>query len=498
MAFPTPSHSIGLGGAVSCRSATPCRLHSQEQSLKRCSDRLQVRSHMEAEELRVDARPQKAFFISMLVRDIDLLSAIIDLVDNSVDGARRIRGDGPLDGLWVHLTVGNQFFEVSDNCGGISSAIARQYAFKFGRPEDVVTLDKTVGRFGVGMKRALFKIGSAFEITSQAASSRFKLSVDVDTWKKSDKWEFTFSELEEGASFTPKGDLGTSIRVTRLHESVASTLGLQNVQTELSRQLSLRHIVSFEHGLSATINDVRVPHRMLEVKSSDSLSPAMWESVFTDRTSKSKISVRIIAGLGKSEPEEAGWYVFCNNRLLLEAEQTSTTGWATTEGAKIPAFHGQYAHFRGFVFFESEDPDLLPWNTTKTNVDEDSSLYRVVRLKMTELMHPVIRFLDSLKREKERTNKENADPGPIESSISNTPYVAYSALSGQHSFVSPTEPIVAVRSNSNARISYTRPKDEVNMAKRLLGVSKNEEVGLLTFDYYLRFEGALDEDNEGS
>ena len=38
----------------------------------------------------VDARPTKRFFVRMLVRDIELVPAIIDLVDNSVDGAKRL------------------------------------------------------------------------------------------------------------------------------------------------------------------------------------------------------------------------------------------------------------------------------------------------------------------------------------------------------------------------------------------------------------------------
>lgn len=179
---------------------------------------------MEDPKFRVDASPQKAFFISMLVRDIDLLSAIIDLVDNSVDGARRLRGDSNFDGLYAHLTVGPTHFEINDNCGGISSDTARQYAFKFGRPEDVIKTERSVGRFGVGMKRALFKIGSAFEIESQSPTSYFTLDVNVNEWKTNDRWEFAFSKIKEGNNFKPSGELGTRIKVEPLHESVSEAL----------------------------------------------------------------------------------------------------------------------------------------------------------------------------------------------------------------------------------------------------------------------------------
>ena len=37
----------------------------------------------------VKASPTKEFFVSMLVRDILLKQAIIELIDNSLDGARK-------------------------------------------------------------------------------------------------------------------------------------------------------------------------------------------------------------------------------------------------------------------------------------------------------------------------------------------------------------------------------------------------------------------------
>jgi hypothetical protein len=41
-------------------------------------------------ETEIDAEPTKAFFIDMLTRDIPLDQAILDLVDNCVDGAKAL------------------------------------------------------------------------------------------------------------------------------------------------------------------------------------------------------------------------------------------------------------------------------------------------------------------------------------------------------------------------------------------------------------------------
>ena len=87
---------------------------------------------------RANALPAKEFFISMLTRDISLGDCILDLLDNSVDGARRSSPDADpnrLSGFYVHLRLDSQEFEIEDNCGGIPLADAREYAFQFRAPK---------------------------------------------------------------------------------------------------------------------------------------------------------------------------------------------------------------------------------------------------------------------------------------------------------------------------------------------------------------------------
>jgi len=40
------------------------------------------------------------------------------------------------------------------------------------------------------------------------------------------------------------------------------------------------------------------------------------------------VRYKLIAGLGGiGEPKLSGWYIYCNNRLVLEADTSSITGW---------------------------------------------------------------------------------------------------------------------------------------------------------------------------
>jgi hypothetical protein len=82
----------------------------------------------------VDALPTKDLFVDFLTKDLTLSRAITDLVDNSVDGARRLRPNGSLNDLYVRLKVSAEEFEITANCGGIPLDLAQHYAFRFGGP----------------------------------------------------------------------------------------------------------------------------------------------------------------------------------------------------------------------------------------------------------------------------------------------------------------------------------------------------------------------------
>ena len=132
-----------------------------------------------------DASPTKNFFIEMLVVDVPLDVAINDLVDNCVDGAIRAskRSDN-FKKFWVKIKIDEKEFSISDNCGGISIELARDYAFRFGRPAKAKELKRSIGSYGVGMKRSLFKLGKEFTIDSTTKNSHFRIPVIVDKWRK--------------------------------------------------------------------------------------------------------------------------------------------------------------------------------------------------------------------------------------------------------------------------------------------------------------------------
>lgn len=70
--------------------------------------------------------------------------------------------------------------------------------------EKVVSDNETTGIFGIGMKRALFKIGNYFEIKSTTTKTSFEVKLDVEKWQnqQSDNWDFPFDRYEEDLNNT--------------------------------------------------------------------------------------------------------------------------------------------------------------------------------------------------------------------------------------------------------------------------------------------------------
>jgi hypothetical protein len=442
---------------------------------------------------KIDAMPTKELFIDMLTRDIPLIPAIIDLVDNCADGARKTKGGGSYKGLSARLKISTTEFRIADNCGGITVEIARKYAFRFGRALGMPSVKHSVGEFGVGMKRAIFKLGGKFKVESATTTSRFVVEEDVSAWAKKPEWEYEFSSLEENIRVN-EDERGTTITVTKLHEDVSGSFVLKNFETELTNELKVRLQDPISKGLAVTLNGIPVNAEPLELLDDDQLAPAFKELHYGD-SSKNRVNVKLYCGLGKKrDPILAGWHVFCNGRLILEADKTDITGWGNkSDGISIPGFHMQYNHLRGCAYFDSDDPGKLPWNTTKTGLNTDSPIYRATKLEMMRLMRPVVDFLNKLKEEKaSKDDDEDGERSPLEQLIEDSPSAIVSGVRRREIFIQPeTRAMHGKAGPPMQRIQYDMPLDKVNRVKKALKATSWKQIGEKTFDYF--YDAEIDE-----
>lgn len=438
--------------------------------------------------LRVEASAEKQFFISMLTKDIELIPAIVDLVDNSVDGARALRGgdNDSFEGLRVHITATQEQFRISDNCGGIPLDVARNYAFRFGRAEGFHGIERSIGQFGVGMKRALFKLGQAFVVESATTDTRFRLAVNVADWAEADEWAFRFEEAEEDYHPADAGVAGTTITVEPLHEEIARDFGREGTIAALRADLQLRHQEALRNGLQVDVNGDVVVGRRPALLASDEVIPI--RKTFVATRNGDRVDGEIFAGVVGSADDrdegdaeqftgdsEAGWYLFCNNRLVFAAERSRLTGW----GYSAAAYHPQYRNFRGYVYLSADDSSLLPWNTTKTGVDEESFAFRAAQGEMFSSLRKVQAVINRAKTERQ---ERPPDERPVSNAFAAAqPIPLNDLLASPNMGVPPPPPDPPP---DTQRIQYVVGLERYEDVRAELGAGSAAEVGRETFDYF--------------
>ncbi|MBP0439561.1 ATP-binding protein [Tianweitania sediminis] len=439
-----------------------------------------------ASKTEIDAEPTKAFFIDMLTRDIPLDQAILDLVDNSVDGAKALKAKGRPDfnGLWVQISFDAEQFKIVDNCGGFDRDAARSYAFRFGRPGGAKRTPHSIGQFGVGMKRALFKFGTHFKVHSATSNDSWSVEVPVSTWEQEKGWAFQLRDLQPG-SLVSTDQPGTEITVSELREEVSAKFALKNFETSIFNFIKSKHRQFISEGLAISVNGRHIDATNLLLLVSDGLRPGI-ENIRFSRPGRADVTVRIIVAIGQSSPKQAGWYVVCNGRVVLEADRSPVTGWGVIEDAAnriiIPSYHNQFARFRGLVFFDSEDSSRVPWNTTKTGVDEDSSVWVAAMKRMMEMMRPAIDFLNELDADIDEFSREES---PLSNFVAKAELVSAETLTVKSAFVAPKRGDI-VKGPKLVKIQYSRPLDDVVILQEALDLSSAKAVGEATFDAALK------------
>lgn len=428
---------------------------------------------MEVQNKKVDASPTKGFFIYMLTRDIDVRPAIVELIDNSIDGAKKIRKDKGYKGLFIKISMSQDKFIIEDNCGGIDIETAQKYAFQFGRSSDRENdlHGYFTGIFGIGMKRALFKLGKKFEVISKTSTEYFDLKVDVDEWINKPEWEFEFDNVKTGIS---NDETGTKIIVEKLNTDIIGKFESEMFINSLIDYIQKYRTVEAENGLDIEVNNIAIDYGKEKLLKSKDIQP--YEKQIIDDNGK----ITIVAGItNKGEPNKAGWYIYCNGRLVLYADKTELTGW----GVENRVFHYSLAEFRGYVYFESQNLLELPWNTTKTGIDTSNRLYVIARQSMSEAMKQVIKVIDEAKRKHDVSNLDELDfvkkAGETELNHSTIANI----VENKDFNITEVEPEMPM-----VRISFSKPLNEVEKVKERMGERTNKAVGEKLFEYYCEME----------
>jgi len=430
----------------------------------------------------IHASPTKDFFVTMITRDIPLTDCIFDLIDNSIDAARRQQkkaGTNSFNGFHAHIEFDKKQFTLRDNCGGISLSDAIDHAFHFGRKRSASQGEgiKSIGLYGIGMKRAIFKIGRHAIVESETTEDSFNVIVDVSEWEKDDDdWDFKYTDRDKG------GAPGTNVVISELQATAANTFEDPTFKTELLKLLARDYAFVIANGFEIKVKGTLVPKYSYELKQSAEITPALVEYI------DENVAIKIVAGLVDELPDEIpeelrpgkvdryGWFVVCNDRVVMAADKSDQTVWGDDD---FKIWHPQYNGFAGFIFFTSDDAKKLPWTTTKREVDISDPIYRRAVGRMKEITSDFIEYTNRRKNDLDAAKQVERAAAPVNiASLFEVKPMAFPLMQAK----APKRDMIT--------ISYSKPRKDVREVAAALGqpTMSASEVGRETFDYFRRVE----------
>jgi hypothetical protein len=447
--------------------------------------------------LMANAYPKKRFFIDMFTKDISLEECILDLIDNSIDGLIRTRHITPSEISQtifcqngkhsrsgqlptIALSYSMQSIEIDDRCGGIDMDYALTEAFNFGHDPEHPT--GYLGVYGIGLKRALFKLGDCFYLETHTKDNGFSCDLDIRKWLEKDDdlehWKIPLIKLDKAPRIS---QAGTLIRVTRLHEEVQMRIREGTLAASLEHEISVTYAFFLEKYVRITINGKAIEPFDIPLG-----QPQRGKIAFEKLIPEEGVVVRVFASLaapdhrGRWEISKAGWYVACNGRMVIHADQTDLSGWGTPP---MPQFHPKYRKFIGLVFFESDDPHKLPWTTTKRGLNRESRSYLRMRNKMAAVAQPVLSYLANT------YSGPSDDEEPIDRNIADlvSRVNVGAAVAKKTTVFKPpqrrTKPTIT-------RVQYDAEVNELDLVRKHLRKTMTATaIGRYTFDYFLEKEG---------
>lgn len=445
------------------------------------------------------AIPTKQFFVSMLTRDISLADAILDLIDNCLDGALRIAGKKTpnYSKHTIKIDLSGDAFGIEDDCGGIPREIAIKYAFKMGRePDDNRDADtETIGMYGVGMKRAIFKMGRDSLVRTLFNGDAFEVPIS-SAWLDNKDWEPL--PIKDSSPETKLKKPGTRIEVRTLHPSVSRHFKNDGFINELRSAIGEHFTVFIQRGLKIIVNEEPTKPVMVEVLVAPGEdAPAPF--VFTKSIDGVEVSIAVglNTGRGPSEDDEeeensgfernrstitAGWTVFCNDRAVIVGDKGRLTGW----GDSIPLYHYQFSVITGIVEFRSASAEKLPVTTTKRALDTASNVWLETVAKMKEGLRVWINHTNAWKnypRSNQAEFWESAEPMSLHEAVEAVlKRGATKKSDGSHEYNPAKRKVLPHPPNktpSSRKIVFARPIEEIREVSKTLFDREDEKPGIV-------------------
>ena len=265
---------------------------------------------------------------------------------------------------------------------------------------------ETIGMYGVGMKRAIFKMGRDALVRTRHDSDAFEVWISSE-WLDNKDWDPL--PIINSSAQNKLAKPGTRIEVKSLHTSVARHFNNDGFINELRTDIGEHFTVFIQKGLKILVNGEETKAVLVEVLVAPGKNdPAPFVFVKNIDGVEVSIAVGINTGRGLSDEDDedessdfernrstltAGWTVFFNDWAVIVGDKSRLTGW----GDGIPLYHYQFSVITGIVEFRSAEAGKLPVTTTKRALDTASNVWLETVAKMKEGLRVWITYTNTWK-----------------------------------------------------------------------------------------------------
>ena len=390
----------------------------------------------------------------------------------------------PYKGFFAQITATPEKVVIEDNCGGIPQDIAISSAFRLGRPSSAPPEKlETVGVYGIGMKRAIFKLGRTAVVSSEHQGTAFRVKIAPEWLDEDENWELNLEAIPA------TGSNGTKIEVTDLYPEIKREFSPEssNFLSDLNGVIRELYAVIMGKGFSVKLNeDDLEPIEFKLLVSAGKDQGVINPYVFRGRIGK--VEVEVVVGFyrkpltdaeideesesPRADLAQAGWSIICNDRLILRSDKTAVTGWGTDS---VPRFHNQFSSIAGVVTLRSSNPQLLPLNTTKRGIETSSDVYFRLLEYMRTGMRKFITYTNQWKSKMDETKGqfEAATPRPASEIPDVIPQEGYKNISARKIGddaeaveFQPSLPEPPKEKSDKRRISFSKSVNDIRLVAK--------------------------------
>jgi hypothetical protein len=325
----------------------------------------------------------------------DNISAIADLVDNSIDaGAKRIQ-------IQIKPDLENYTIYIADNGTGMPQETLDE-ALKLGSN---TTRDEEadLGKFGMGLITASLSLCKKLTVITKTEGGEVLTSIqDIDVIKEENKFvkvlrEATKKETQLFNSFllNNNSDSGTLLILSKCDQ--VQDKNIETLIKTLKQSIGQIFRLFIDSGREIYIANEKIKALdplMLNNKDTKVVSDETF-AVVTEEGNKEKIQVKIImlpniptSDTGKLNIRNQGFYLMRNNREIAEALTLD-----------IFSKHNDYNRFRGEIYFTGTlDNDMRIEFTKRDLKPKQNILHEIKKITLPQLQY----FRKEIKREQRR------------------------------------------------------------------------------------------------